>query len=60
MAGRARVTISFETTLPVAMIADWPAALGLVDPKKMRDLQIEKFEVDVQGDTRIGPDDNQT
>lgn len=60
MAGRARVTITFETTLPVAMIADWPAALGLIDPQKMRDLQIEQLEVDVQGDARLGPDDNQT
>lgn len=59
MAGSATVTISFKTTLPVAMIVDWPAALGLIDPKKMRDLKIEQLEVDVQGDARIGPDDNQ-
>lgn len=55
MSGEAHVTIRFRTTLPVAMVADWPQALGLLDPKKMRDLQIEGYELEVDGDTRIGP-----
>lgn len=58
MAGRAEVTIRFETTHDLAMVMDWTRALGLLDPAKMRDLQIEQLEVDVQGDTRIGPDDS--
>jgi hypothetical protein len=55
MSGEAHVTIKFRTTLPIAMVADWPAALGLLDPKKMRDLQIDGFELEVEGDTRLGP-----
>jgi hypothetical protein len=60
MAGRAKVTISFETTHELAMVMDWPRALGLLDPQKMKDLRIESFDLEVDGDTRLGPDDNQT
>jgi hypothetical protein len=58
MSGEAHVTIRFRTTLPVAMVADWPAALGLLNPKLHRDLEISDLEVEINGETRIGPDTN--
>lgn len=56
MSGKATVQIRFATTLDVAMVMDWPQALGLVDPKLMRRLEIGELEVEVvNGETRIGP-----
>lgn len=58
MAGEAQVTIRFNTTLPVAMVTDWSRALGLLDPQLHHELQISSpLEVEINGETRIGPDD---
>lgn len=58
MAGEAQVTIRFTTTLPVAMVTDWSQALGLLDPQLHEELQFSSpLEVEITGETRIGPSD---
>lgn len=48
MAASATVTISFETTHPMAMMLDWTQQLGLLDARRMRELGISAIEIDVQ------------
>lgn len=56
MAGKATVNIRFDTTHDMAMVMDWPQALGLLDAKVMRNLEIGELHVEiVNGETRIGP-----
>lgn len=48
MADSAKVTISFESTHPMAMMLDWTQQLGLLDTRRMRELGISSIEIDVQ------------
>lgn len=43
-----RVTITFVTNLPTAMMRSWVDELGLLDPRKMEELEIEQLEVEAR------------
>lgn len=44
----AKVTITFTSTSPMAMMRNWLDELGLVDPAKMLELGIEQLELEVR------------
>lgn len=57
--GHARVTVSFLTDHPLAMVTDWPRMLGLLDASKFPVTHVKRVDVDVQAgnpEPRIGGD----